>query len=125
VVPNYDSLTDENFWVNFLAHESQHFADKRRYKNLADWELEYRAKLVELAYAVTTKDDVLSTFSNNQSDDKDDPHSYANKQVLIAIRQRLRLSKDAKLTDVPVSSLHEVALAELRADSMQRIALVN
>jgi hypothetical protein len=121
VVPNYDSLTDENFRVNFLAHESQHFADKRRYKKLASWELEYRAKLVELAFAVTTKDDVLSAFTNNQGDDIEDPHSYANKKLLIAIRQRLRLPSDANLTGVPISALHEAALAELKFDSAQRL----
>lgn len=121
VVPNYDSLTDENFQINFLAHESQHFSDLRRYKKLESWELEYRAKLVELAYAVTTKDKILLSFSNYQGDDIDDAHSYANKRVLIAIRQRLRLPTDGKLVDVPVVSLQEAALAELRADSARRL----
>jgi hypothetical protein len=121
VVPNYDSLTDEDFQINFLVHESQHYADKRRYKDLADWELEYRAKLVELAYAAKTKDRTLSGFTNNQGDDIDDAHSYANKRVLIAIRQRLGLAADAKLADVPVASLHEAALSELRADSARRL----
>jgi hypothetical protein len=121
VVPNYDSLTDENFRVNFLAHESQHFADKRRYKKLADWELEYRAKLVEVAYAVTITDKMLSSFSSNQGDDIDEPHSYANKKLLIALRQRLHLAADANLADVPVASLHDAALAELRADSAMRV----
>jgi hypothetical protein len=121
VVPNYENLTDEAFQINFLVHESQHYADKRRYKDLADWELEYRAKLVELAYAAKTKDRTLSGFTNNQGDDIDDAHSYANKRVLIAIRQRFGLAADAKLADVPVASLHEAALSELRADSARRL----
>jgi hypothetical protein len=120
VVPNYTSLTDENFRVNFLAHESQHFADKRRYKTIKDWELEYRAKLVELAYAVATKDAILSRFESSQSDDPAEPHSYANRQLLKAMRARLRLTPDEKLSAVPVSALHEAAIAELRADTARR-----
>lgn len=34
VVPAYRSLTDETFSVRFLAHEAQHFADKRRLPDL-------------------------------------------------------------------------------------------
>jgi len=60
IVPNYESLTDENFRVNFLAHESQHYADMKRYGDLPSWRLEYRAKLVEVAYADTTIGKVLN-----------------------------------------------------------------
>lgn len=49
VVPRYDSLDGEEFRVTFLGHEAQHFADKARFKDLQPWELEYRAKLTELA----------------------------------------------------------------------------
>jgi hypothetical protein len=52
VVPAYkEGLDSEAFRVVFLGHEAQHFADKHRFKDLEDWELEYRAKLVELAQA--------------------------------------------------------------------------
>ncbi len=120
VVPNYDSLTDENFRINFLAHESQHFADKLRYKTIQDWELEYRAKLVELAYAKVTKDVILSNFTSNQGDDTADSHSYANKRILTALRSRLQLRPEEKLSSVSVQTLQEAAIAELRADTKQR-----
>ena len=120
IVPSYDSLTDETFRVNFLAHESQHYADKKRFGELPAWRLEYRAKLVELAYADTTRDRVLASFSSNQGDDAADPHSYANKRVLEALERRLAASSVAELHRVPIESLHEAAVwDELRADSRE------
>src|SRR5207248_4598254 len=40
VVPAYKSLDDETFSVRFLAHETQHFADKHNFGDLESWELE-------------------------------------------------------------------------------------
>lgn len=122
IVPSYDSLTDENFRVNFLAHESQHYADHRRFPDLKPWELEYRAKLVEVAYAVQTRGRVLSGFANNQGDDPADAHSYANKRVLAALRSRLGLAPDADLSTAPPAALQAAAIAELKADSARRAA---
>jgi hypothetical protein len=119
IVPSYDSLTDETFRVNFLAHESQHYADKKRFGELPSWRLEYRAKLVELAYADTTRDRVLDSFSSNQGDDAADPHSYANKRVLEALERRLAASSIAELHRVPIESLHMAAVEELRSDSRE------
>lgn len=123
IVPAYKSLTDETFRVNFLAHESQHYADHRRFPNLADWELEYRAKLVELATAETTRDKTLGGFFSNQGDDTQDPHSYANKRVLAALRARLRMPGKADLSAVPGNRLGKAAIAELIADTKSRRAL--
>jgi hypothetical protein len=52
-------------------------------------ELEYRAKLVELAQANTTRARVLRKSSEDQGDDPASPHAYANKRVLAALRRRL------------------------------------
>jgi hypothetical protein len=125
IVPSYASLTDEKFRVNFLDHESQHFVDKRRFPGLAAWELEYRAKLVELAYAEDTKDRVIQSFIGNQGDDPQDPHSYADKRLLVALRARLGLTTDAELLSVPIKTLHRAAVAELRADSARRMQAGN
>lgn len=123
IVPAYKSLTDETFRVNFLAHESQHYADHRQFPHLADWELEYRAKLVELATTETTRDKTLGGFSSNQGDDPQDPHSFANKRVLAALRSRLRLPGQADLSAVPGERLRKAAIAELKADTNRRMAL--
>lgn len=119
VVPGYKSLADENFRVNFLAHESQHFYDRRHFPGLADWRLEYRAKLVELALADKTLEKVLTSFASNQGDARADPHSYANKHVLAAVAKRLHLASPAGLAQVTAASLHRAAAAELVADTRQ------
>lgn len=120
VVPAYDSFTDETFRVNFLAHESQHYFDHKHFPNLAAWELEYRAKLVELAYANETMRQTLLRFASDQGDDPGSPHSYADKRVLIAVRNRLGLAPGDRLEDVSVARIHGAAIAELRADSARR-----
>jgi len=120
VVPGYKSLTDEHFRVNFLDHESQHYADYKRFPNLKPWELEYRAKLVELAYAVTTSAKVIGAFQANQGDNPGDQHSYANRRVIDAVRTRLRISASVDLTTVPVPRIQRAALSELYADSARR-----
>jgi len=122
VVPAYSSFTDENFRVNFLAHESQHYADHKVFPDLKPWELEYRAKLVELAYANDTMSRVILRFSSDQGDDPASPHSYADKRVLAAIRKRLGLAVEADLTGIPTSNIHGAAVAELLADSAGRRA---
>lgn len=120
VVPNYDSLEDEAFKVNFLAHESQHFADLERFPGLASWEKEYRAKLVELSQAEATRTEVLDRLAADQGDDVGSPHSYADKRVLAALRRRLGLAEDADLKPVPGDQLRAAAKAELAADTQAR-----
>jgi hypothetical protein len=120
VVPSYGNLSDENFRVNFLAHESQHYVDYRHFPGLEGWELEYRAKLVELVYANQTHQKVLTYFISNQGDDPADAHSYADKRVLAAVRARLGVATDDALRSVPVATLQQAALEELRADTARR-----
>jgi hypothetical protein len=117
IVPSYDSLTDEAFKVNFLAHESQHYADKKRFSDMPSWRLEYRAKLVEIAYAYTTLGKTLDYFMSSQGDDPSDPHSYANRRVLKALEDRLGVASASELHTVPIDRMHESAVAALKADS--------
>lgn len=71
----------ENFNVSFLKHESRHFADYTRYPKLQETDLEYRAKLTELAFASSSVQRLLRGFSNNAAPNPDSPHAYANYQV--------------------------------------------
>jgi hypothetical protein len=120
VVPRYPSLDGEEFRVTFLGHETQHFADRHRFPNLKPWELEYRAKLVELAQVRVTRERVLRKFAEDQGDDPASPHSYANKQVLLAITRRLGLPAGTDLTAFDLPRLNKAAVAELRADTSRR-----
>jgi hypothetical protein len=116
VRPAYESLDGENFRVSFLAHEAQHFADKRRFPGLAAWELEYRAKLVELTQAAETSQKLLIRFASTQGDDVDTPHSYANRKVMTALRKALSADPRA----VAVARVQRAARAILREDTWRR-----
>lgn len=120
VVSAYESLDDETFAVNFIAHETQHFADNAIWPGLPGHELEYRAKLTELAMAETTLATILERFEQNQGDDETASHSFANRRVLHALRARLGLEEGADLTSVPPSVLKEAARQELFADTHRR-----
>ncbi len=113
----YDDLESENFTVTFLGHETQHFADLNRFKRLKPWELEYRAKLVEVAQAHTTRARVLQMFRSNQSDDPGQQHAYANRRVIVELSRRLGLPPGTDLSTVEPEVLRSAAAAVLAADS--------
>ncbi|HEX8412485.1 MAG TPA: hypothetical protein VF637_01165, partial [Sphingomicrobium sp.] len=101
------------------------FADLRRFPSLKPWELEYRAKLVELAQANATRQRVLGKFAEDRGDDPASPHSYANKRVLRDVRARLGLGDRSDLNLVAIKELQRVAVAILKADSNARTASPN
>ena len=119
VVPAYrkdGGLDSEAFRVIFLGHETQHFADENRFPGMASWELEYRAKLVELIQGETVSAKRLRGFITAQSDDSDSPHTYANKRVITDLRAKLGVEPDA----VPRPRLQAAALELLREDTRRR-----
>lgn len=73
----YD-LKSEDFRVSYLAHESRHFSDYRRFPRLEQAELEYRAKLTELSLARKSAHDLITTFSRRVGRDRSVPHDFAN-----------------------------------------------
>lgn len=80
VRPCYD-LDSESFRVSYLAHEAQHFSDYQHFPALEGPELEYRAKLVELVYADSTRDALLGNYARNGSESRDNPHGFANRRL--------------------------------------------
>ena len=65
-------------------------SDDRRFPRLErQEELEYRAKLVELALADSSAYDLLDAFADNVGDDASVPHSYANGRVVRELQNRL------------------------------------
>jgi hypothetical protein len=77
----YDE-TSESFRVSYLAHEGQHFADYKRYPKLEQPELEYRAKLTELALSEATTRDLVANFANRTGDDRGNPHYFAHRHLV-------------------------------------------
>jgi len=115
----YD-LASENFRVSYLAHEAQHFADNRRFPGLEQQaELEYRAKLVELAVGQSSVYDLLDNFAGNVSDDVSVPHSHANGRVVRDMGKRLYpvASKAPAWRDVSIERINAAAADLLRDDT--------
>ncbi len=104
VKSSYD-LGSEAFRVSYLAHEGQHFSDYGKYPMLEQPELEYRAKLTEIALATTTTADLLKQFESQGGDSRDVPHAFADRKVTLALK------------GVPIEKVHEAALAKLKESS--------
>ena len=71
----------EHFRVSCLQHEARHVADLKRYPNLWSADLEYRAKLTELAFADADPAMLLRSFSETASPSTTDGHSLASWHV--------------------------------------------
>lgn len=104
VKSSYD-LDSESFRVSYLAHEGQHFSDYKKYPMLEQPELEYRAKLTELALASTTTEELLKDFESQGGDSRDVPHAFANRRVALAMK------------GVPADRINEAAAAKLKESS--------
>lgn len=118
----YD-VESEAFRVSYLAHEGQHFADNRRFPKLvAQHELEYRAKLVELALGDATVRSLLDHFMQDISNDTALPHSHANGQIVHKLGQRLGPGKSPTdtLRTIDIGTIKSTALALLFEDSAAR-----
>jgi hypothetical protein len=72
----------EGFEVSYLKHETRHLADFERIPGLNSEELEYRAKLTELAFASTTLRRLLEDFTAKGAANPDSPHAAANWRVV-------------------------------------------
>ena len=72
----------EQFEVSYLKHETRHLADFERFPGLSSEELEYRAKLTELAFAAQTARRLLEDFSAKGAPNTASPHAAANYRVV-------------------------------------------
>lgn len=81
VRPAYDTAS-EDFRVSYLAHEGRHFSDYKEFPMLKQPELEYRAKLTELAVSKQSTHDLIVRFSGRCGQDRSAPHHFANYWVV-------------------------------------------
>jgi len=79
----------EAFQVSYLKHESRHLRDLERYPGLTAPDLEYRAKLTELAFADKTLRSLLDDFTDRSADNRSSPHALANHRVTTALWSEL------------------------------------
>ncbi len=88
VEDSYD-LNSEKFKVSYLANEGQHFSDYKKFPNLTSYELEYRAKLVELALADERLLHLIEFYINNSNKESRNGHSKANYYVIANLSEQL------------------------------------
>jgi len=120
VTKAYD-LSSEEFLISYLAHEGRHFADYKLFPNLKSSDLEYRAKLTELALAKGTLQETISFFINNSNSQSNNAHSKANYSV-IKDMSGLLFKKDfeydiAKWKKLSEKKIHKAALKLLKKDT--------
>jgi hypothetical protein len=78
---HYD-LDSERFKLSFLKHEARHYADFGLYPELQPADLEYRAKLTELAYSEEGTYRLLQQFAKAANRVENAPHPLANWYVI-------------------------------------------
>jgi hypothetical protein len=122
---SYDR-NSEDFRVSYLKHEARHLADYQRFPGLPSADLEYRAKLTELAFASQSMRQLLKDFTLQSADNPDSPHAYANYRVSRDVQRAL---SDAPLPEstpawgsVSVSAVNRAARELLEADTRALIA---
>ena len=79
----------ENFRVSYLKHEARHLVDLELYPDMDTTELEYRAKLTELAFAHTTTQRILNDFTDKAANNRESSHAMANLRVVDDINHAL------------------------------------
>ncbi|MEM1323254.1 MAG: hypothetical protein AAGG75_23515 [Bacteroidota bacterium] len=82
VEESYGPKDEEAFLVGYVSHEGQHFSDYQHFPKLKQTDLEYRAKLTELALAQETAHRTIHKFISNAKKDKVYAHPYANYMVI-------------------------------------------
>lgn len=102
----------EAFRVSYLAHEGQHFYDLKRFPGLGGPDLEYRAKLVELALADQSLQTLLERFQSRMGEDPRTPHAFANGRVIRELSSALQGDPSAPKVAL---KWHEVGAARIRA----------
>lgn len=120
-VRNTYDTTSENFRISYLQHEGQHFADYKNYPKLSGADLEYRAKLVELAYANQSAYRLLSFFQSNATQNRDNAHSFANARVIDNMSKELfpkeQLADNRDWKTLAITDINAAARKLLRINS--------
>jgi hypothetical protein len=93
-------IDSERFQVSYLRHEARHFADYGLYPKLAQADLEYRAKLTELAFAQASVTELIEKFAGAAAPNPDAPHSLANLAVIRTLEMRLGTLAGARAATV-------------------------
>ncbi len=118
---DYD-LESEKFKVSYIQHEGRHFADYKIFPKLQQIDLEYRAKLTELAFAEESLRPLIKNFAASGALNPNAPHSYANYCVVRDLSGALfgketLDANDPKWETVPPETIHRTARTLVEAST--------
>ena len=123
VEESYGPKEEEDFLISYVSHEGQHFADYKLFPKLKQADLEYRAKLTELALAKTTTYEIIDKFITNAKNDKAYAHPYGNYMVIKLLSQEIFKSEFEsnleKWKGVSIKKINRVALQLLKEHSQK------
>lgn len=88
VAKGYD-ISSEKFKVIYLKHEAQHFSDYKQFPGLPSRDLEYRGKLIEMAFCKTELYNRFLYFLNNAKNDPTNAHPHANYRMVHNMSQKI------------------------------------
>ena len=115
---HYD-LDSERFKLSFLKHEARHYADLRLYPELQASDLEYRAKLTELAFSDEGTYGLVEYFHKAANRVENAPHPLANWYVIEGLSKELlggEPPQDASdWSSIPKDQIRDAALRLLEA----------
>ena len=115
---HYD-LDSERFKLSFLKHEARHYADLRLYPELQASDLEYRAKLTELAFSDEGTYGLVEYFHKAANRVENAPHPLANWYVIEGLSKQLldgEAPQDASgWSSIPKDQIRDAALRLLEA----------
>ncbi len=121
VEESYGPKDEEEFLISYVSHEGQHFSDYKIFPKLKQPDLEYRAKLTELALAETTTHDIIDKFIGNSKNDTTYAHSFANYMVIYHLSKAIFKSDfesdKKKWKTVSVKKINKIALKVLRENT--------
>ena len=112
VTKGYDQ-SSEKFKIVYLKHEGQHFYDYKRFPGLESRDLEYRGKLIEMAFCEEELYNRISYYLKNAKDDPRNAHPHANYRIIANMSQAIFNNgyevDFEKWQSISKERLHEVA----------------
>jgi len=116
------NVGSEAFRVSYLAHEGRHFSDYGEFPKLEQPELEYRAKLTEIAVSDSTTYDLAVGFARGSGTDRSVPHAFANFCVARDLSREVFESHDlvtdeSRWRGIPAGRLRAAAARVLKKNS--------
>ncbi|WP_097160003.1 hypothetical protein [Bacillus oleivorans] len=104
-----DILDSSKFQVSYLKHEAQHADDFKRFPHIKSYELEYRAKLVELIYEETSR--ILYQLVRDADPNPDFPHNYSSYLIIQDLEKQagFRFSTQPNFTNDLIDKVRNAA----------------